>query len=830
MQQRSLPLSSKRRYLCAILATGLACGSASQSDAQEVRLIAPSQAKLVAPQPDASQPPSANTSTAGTTAADAPAARIATAPSSDADHGGEMMLNAPGNSTLEMRLARRPWLLEKLMNPGGSDSESADVPKPPADLPDPPSLNRLVPKPVDRSPIDHGDDDGGWRIRQPSAASPLNPAPQQPSLRLVEPQQTAPRAVENTTQQRPILVPAIAAPMPKVTSPEVAAPKVTAPAPAIPATAIPAPAITVPAITAPAPIATQDSGPTTRPAVRPAPVTPAEPKTRLAPTMSPVPTFNPAPKSTPLPPRSDTPIPLTDPPEMGTVNSRPAPSPRVYVAPQEAPTTRPAAPQPSSARPTRIGDSARMDDRLESSSTTTRSVGDIPATEDPSFDIQDDEIPVRKLKIARDGKPVDEDNEGSANGRSHRSIGDLPPYVDTDQSEPQRSTPRTISQAPELSIAPERAAPDRISSLPKPQRPDLDRPDAISQHEVRPELDYAGYPAQPIELSLSVRRLQNTMRACLSYYHDRREVANERSNWGMMHAIMVYGVDTKVQVERNSYSTIAWIAGNNACRGQRLLTEKDGRIVVRSGVGLQGHQAQMLAVFSLCEVPEDYPLYADGQQFSVADVIREEQLACKSGEELTFTLIGLSHYMDTDATWTSEDGQTWDFQRLIREELSQPIVGAACGGTHRLMGFAHALRQRRAEGKPIDGQWQRAEKFTQDFVDYAYRLQNRDGSFSTDWFEGRENKDDIDRKVQVTGHMVEWLLTLTPDSELQNPRLVSAVRYLLSAMYRERGHDWSIGPKGHALRSLAMFYERAYQSGPAWQQPMTARSNDQIRR
>ncbi len=94
---------------------------------------------------------------------------------------------------------------------------------------------------------------------------------------------------------------------------------------------------------------------------------------------------------------------------------------------------------------------------------------------------------------------------------------------------------------------------------------------------------------------------------------------------------------------------------------------------------------------------------------------------------------------------------------------------------------------------------------------------------STDWFEGREDNGNLDRKIQTTGHMVEWLLTVTPDSQLQNPRLVSAIRFLLTSMYNKREHDWQIGPKGHALRSLAMYYERVYQSGPAWQ-PSTARS------
>ncbi len=356
-----------------------------------------------------------------------------------------------------------------------------------------------------------------------------------------------------------------------------------------------------------------------------------------------------------------------------------------------------------------------------------------------------------------------------------------------------------------------------------------DQRDAVDAAPAR-ELDYAGYPLESLPLNNTVRGMQRAMRSCLQHYYARPEVADERSNWGMMHSMMVYGIDTRVIVGRNTYSTIAWIAGNNLCRGQRLLTAGPRGIEAKSGVGLQGHQGQMLAVFAMCNVPEDYPLYAGNQKFSVADIIDAEMATCKSGEELTFALIGLSHYLDTDEVWTADDGQHWDFERLIREELSQPIVGAACGGTHRLMGFAHALRKRRAEGKPIEGQWKRAEKFTQDFESYCYRLQNRDGSMSTIWFEGREDNGNLDRKIQTTGHMVEWLLTITPDSQLQNPRLVQAVRFLLASMYNERDREWKIGPKGHALRSIAMYYERVYRSGPAWRSTSMAHAANSSRR
>ncbi|WDQ15611.1 GTPase-activating protein [Rhodopirellula sp. P2] len=330
------------------------------------------------------------------------------------------------------------------------------------------------------------------------------------------------------------------------------------------------------------------------------------------------------------------------------------------------------------------------------------------------------------------------------------------------------------------------------------------------------QLDATGRPkthsgkGAAANLSTGVMRMQQPIVQCLQHYYGRREQADGRSNWGMMHAVMVFGPDTRLIARGRDYSTIAWMAGNNVCRGQRLMEIEGGKIKAREGVGLQGHQAQWLAVLAMVGVPSDYPLYVDGQKFSVADLVKSEAAACEEGQELTFSLIGLSHYLDTETTWVGADGERWDFSRLIAAELDQPVVGSACGGTHRLMGFAHALRKRRLEGQPIDGQWARAEQFLDDFVDYTLRLQNRDGSMSTDWFESRQDNGDLDRKVQTTGHMVEFLLTHLPDEKLLEPEVLRSVTFLLNSMLKGRNNDWSIGPKGHALRSLALFHQRVY--------------------
>ncbi|MFK8112404.1 MAG: hypothetical protein AB8B91_09385 [Rubripirellula sp.] len=497
---------------------------------------------------------------------------------------------------------------------------------------------------------------------------------------------------------------------------------------------------------------------------------------------------------------------LPDPPSMNRLQPKPVANP-VFSAPK----TNTAGPAPSYVGTER----PKVDPFAERTEPKAKSSFGVP-----SMDISGkseavlNQPAIAPAKVAPKPAPSIEEFSAAEEGSSAHvsddaaSVSIRRPSIDRDRA--------PLSHPP---VAQAEVAPSLVQVEPVPQ-----------EEPVAVPLDYAGFPKQKIRLTNSVYRMRNTIRQSLIYHYTRPEVANERSNWGMLHSIMVYGIDTKVRVERKSYSAIAWMAGNNACRGQRILTDESGRLSARSGVGLQGHQAQMLAVFSLCGVPIDYPLYAGDNQYTVKDLVESEMLACKSGEELTFTLIGLAHYLDTDAVWQDERGESWDFERLIREELAQPIVGAACGGTHRLMGYAHALRKRRAEGKSITGEWKRAETYTRDFTNYVYQLQNRDGSISTDWFEGREDNGDMDRKIQTTGHMVEWLLTITPDSQLQNRRLVSAINFLASTMYKERGHEWKIGPKGHALRSLAMFYDRVYQSGSAWQSNTMARKPSKSRR
>jgi len=297
-----------------------------------------------------------------------------------------------------------------------------------------------------------------------------------------------------------------------------------------------------------------------------------------------------------------------------------------------------------------------------------------------------------------------------------------------------------------------------------------------------------------------------------------------------MHAIIAYGVETPLTVGGEEVNAVGWLCWNRPCRGMRLFRAPRGEIKTPIGPGFQGHEGQFLAMMAQSKVKRDFPVRIDGYDFTIEDLVEFEKRTCRPKSELTFKLIGLVHYLDSDAEWKSTSGETWNIPRLIKEELDQPIIGAACGGTHRMMGFSYAVHKRRQRGEPFTGQWERARKFVDSYIDYTFRLQNRDGSFSTDWFKGRENRDEIDRKIQTTGHMLEWLIFSLPEEDLTDPRVVRAVDFVNNALWKNRHSKLEVGPKGHALRALTLYDERVFEGQPGTRKAYLADRATKLRR
>ena len=229
-------------------------------------------------------------------------------------------------------------------------------------------------------------------------------------------------------------------------------------------------------------------------------------------------------------------------------------------------------------------------------------------------------------------------------------------------------------------------------------------------------------PAEQIpELSPEAQARRDELRRCLAYYFLRPETTAERAPWARCTRSWV-SASTRPRDRPGKVNAIGWLCWNRPCGGQQLFYADRGQVIAPIGPGYQGHEGQFLQIMALSPRAERLRMKVNGQEFSIADLVKREQWTCQSGTELSFKLVGLAHYLDSDATWQNQFGESWNLERVIQEELAQPVNNnVACGGTHRLMGLGYAVRKRERRGEPLTGQWARAKQTVDHYAAYAFQ-------------------------------------------------------------------------------------------------------------
>ncbi|HEY2881920.1 MAG TPA: hypothetical protein VGJ15_05790 [Pirellulales bacterium] len=323
-------------------------------------------------------------------------------------------------------------------------------------------------------------------------------------------------------------------------------------------------------------------------------------------------------------------------------------------------------------------------------------------------------------------------------------------------------------------------------------------------------LAHDGKPLTPELAALGAK-----IRKVLATYEPKHLNARDNTCWEIMHGLVAFGPRTQIFRDGpggTEVNAMGWLSWGGRCQGQPLIVLENDLPHPLYGVGLQGHDGQFLAMMAQWRVRPESPMHIGGKDFTVSDLIEEEKLSCQAGTELTFKLLALSHYLPSDAKWQSRFGEQWDIPRLLKAEIEAPVHGAACGGSHRLEAISWAVKERIKRGEPIDGQYARAAKYISDYQRYTLtNLQNPDGSLSTEWFNyAADRPGDIDRKLQTTGHMLEFLVMSLPDEQLRDPRLLKTIDFLSSLMLANPDKAWSIGPLGHALHAQMVYHERMF--------------------
>ncbi len=292
---------------------------------------------------------------------------------------------------------------------------------------------------------------------------------------------------------------------------------------------------------------------------------------------------------------------------------------------------------------------------------------------------------------------------------------------------------------------------------------------------------------------------------CLKIYYQKPVDADLLRPWSIMHGLIAFGRDSQVFTGGQRVNAAEYLCANGPGNGLRLMHLHEGQLRTSEGKGLQGHSCQLLAILAQANVPPSQPVTIEGKSFTVQDLIGHEQRECRSGTELTFKLIAFAHYLEPDTTWTNDRGEKWDMQRLIREELAQPVHEGACGGTHRLMAYSFALLQLERRDQPFAGEWLKAARLLNGYEQRAFKLQNPNGGFSTEFFDGPGNDADPMKQLYSTGHILEWLAFSLPSDQLREPRIAAAADRVLDLLLEAPDFEVDVGPRGHALHALAMY-------------------------
>jgi hypothetical protein len=219
-----------------------------------------------------------------------------------------------------------------------------------------------------------------------------------------------------------------------------------------------------------------------------------------------------------------------------------------------------------------------------------------------------------------------------------------------------------------------------------------------------------------------------------------------------------------------------------------------------------------LAVLAQCGLPPEQTIRVGDATYAMADYVNQVQrdLPRNTEREWSWTLIGLTTYLPTTASWTANDGQPWSIEQLVQEETEQGIERGACGGTHRLIGLAMALNRHLDQGGALEGPWAQAEQTIQHHIQLAKQLQNADGSFSTNYFARGGRSPDLADAIGTTGHTLEFLAIAMTQQQLAEPWVRRAAFRLCDVFRKTKEMPLECGALYHAAHGLVLYRHRVF--------------------
>jgi hypothetical protein len=296
-----------------------------------------------------------------------------------------------------------------------------------------------------------------------------------------------------------------------------------------------------------------------------------------------------------------------------------------------------------------------------------------------------------------------------------------------------------------------------------------------------------------------------------------RQLRTDNGFWTVFHGILGLGPSVTLEdpLTGRKVNALDYIASGGKVPGLHFVPTADG-LDVETGPGTfekQGHQDQFIAEMVEWNVAPERKFKVDGKDHTFGDFLRfsKARASVKMNQELEWALVIVGTHYGTDAEWTNDFGEKLRYEDLVRAELNKDLDKAACGGTHLLFGltWAYHLHRQKHGGEP-EGVWKDVAERIATCKKKAREAQNADGTFSTDFFASRAEIPDINRRINTTGHVLEWLALAMTDEELKEPWVQGAANALAMLFLDNERTFLEGGGMYHAVHGLLIYTSRVY--------------------
>lgn len=282
--------------------------------------------------------------------------------------------------------------------------------------------------------------------------------------------------------------------------------------------------------------------------------------------------------------------------------------------------------------------------------------------------------------------------------------------------------------------------------------------------------------------------------------------------WQILHGLLALRENYVIKQGGKPINAIEWISNGAQYKGAHWFeaTEDGGRAHPYNGTPyeFEGHVNQSLAVIAMCKLPLEYEfMTGSGKTVTMQDMVNHAKLNVNSLEEITWTLWFLSQYLDQDEEWINNKSEPWSMERLVRMQVKASPYDAPCGGTHGMFALALARNSYLKKHGELRGAWLEADQKLQRYLAAAQRMQNRDGSFATDWFKSTGYSTEFNERIKYSGHMLEWILVSLPQDRLKEQWVRTGVQTLCYDLIRNAREPSECGPLYHALHALVLYKE-----------------------